>query len=759
MVMILVGIAGFVIVVAALFVAREFVAGIAGELGKRSVDAASNRRVKSRRRRSARVAAKGGGTCSAVLCAFAGDAAENAHAVLRGRFDPSASITALLDTLDELQSPFHSRPAVMLAIGSGAENEKQMALGKTGRRVIYDAVAVDISGKDEQGDSIPEILKQRIDELGPEVYRQATKIGGFVAVTLLPPLTGTWETELELNIEGLLSGILTHSTCDTWLTVLEPPHAGSWPSTVSIDCPLPRKVFKRALENERFSLAPLATWANQKLVLPGGDASHLVAELAGIRAFSVRGVDVMPRYSPAMTLALKLPGDDARGSVEVYTNECDVIRDYLRATGIQIFAHPDDDVEVRLPQSAFPIRTIAWTVSRTKAEGMAPQLDVDAEASESVRWLAEAIEAKDQNVAAAVLAVHGRAWLELDHSRHALETIGRAREVFDVSSEAHLWSHYLLGLDSALHREDPSEEWFALPICTIANNTELGLLFQAEHMEFRRLRGDLPGAVDEANQLIGRIQNQTLVPASRGYAEGTARYVLANVLRAGGRYDIARRYIQDAKDYLDPSLPSHRIELTHANYGEGVCDSMFGIASIHGGDGWSPSEAVFARSLVTLANCHASWFVDDYVRAVEFATIAERGFETIGYDRYARRAQTLRTLILDWADRAGSPVRPFAVRDRDRRVTALLDAPIGASVSLLAAERPSRCLSLLQFADAFGSARDSREVEMPELIVADQEGRLSLRKLAAASSYAEAEVLLRDAMGIGQDGRVPLAAD
>jgi len=219
---------------------------------------------------------------------------------------------------------------------------------------------------------------------------------------------------------------------------------------------------------------------------------------------------------------------------------------------------------------------------------------------------------------------------------------------------------------------------------------------------------------------------------------------------------MARGLIVEAASILDPRVPSHRIELTHAEYGLSVCDGMFGVASVSQSGLWSQHEAVFGRSLVTLANSHASWFVSDFERAHQFAEDARNGFASIGYGRYAARAARLSSLLQDWASRCGSPIKGNVVRDPS--VDALLSTPSGLAVSF-ATDRPSRALSLLQFTRAFGETAEPREVELPIFVASEVDGGLVVFRPPPASSFAEAEQVIRTAIGVDSGSRVPLAVD
>jgi hypothetical protein len=79
---------------------------------------------------------------------------------------------------------------------------------------------------------------------------------------------------------------------------------------------------------------------------------------------------------------------------------------------------------------------------------------------------------------------------------------------------------------------------------------------------------------------------------------------------------------------------------------------------------------------------------------------------------------------------------------------------------MLTDERPSRALSLLQFAITFAAnPGNARQIALPRYIAVDDDGSISLRTPAPATSFVDAEQSLRAIMGVGADIRVPLAVD
>ena len=173
---------------------------------------------------------------------------------------------------------------------------------------------------------------------------------------------------------------------------------------------------------------------------------------------------------------------------------------------------------------------------------------------------------------------------------------------------------------------------------------------------------------------------------------------------------------------------------------------MQGVATVTSSYEWPSGQAVLGRSLVTLANSHAAWFITDYSRAIEFAEEARRGFESIGYGRYAARAGDLTSLLANWADLAGKPVMPSAPSG-SISLSELLAAK--GEIKILQGIRPSRALSLLQFAVAFAKQPNAtREIQLPTCIALEEAGEFVLVTPLAANSFKRAERALRSVMGI-----------
>jgi len=719
---------------------------------------------------AARRAARRGARPSLVLATVAGSVGEEAHETLQQRMVPSPEAAALLAAVaPAADGPFAERRALLIGVGAGVGKDVRSVLAHSGRRAVTVGFVVDptlaendIVGVDRAAGDLWDQL-----EFSREWASQRLSDGtaDFAAILVRTPLTGDWDEDARLDLDRLL-GILLDMPGDTWIAVSEPADPSAWPREVVISLPAPVRLFARALRNAGLP-RPARTDKRDRytLSMSAAQAMEFVIALT-FDALRSDAPKIMPntaiRLSAAMTLALSPAAEEGQARVERDDLAVLAAEEFLRTTNTRISSQ-QDGTERSLPLTVFSSPTIGWKIYASRPSELARGQQasvVTHDAPPAERWFEGAIESGDESIAAAILASYGRAWIERVAPEPSLNLLERASQAFDVGSRAWLWSRYLLALDSALRLSRPDAEWFTEELCEVADRTELGILFHAERVEFTRLRGDLSRACAGAIALQRRLSSSA-PPAGSGsrYATATSRYLVANLLRQGGQYDPARQLVEVATAEYEVDVPSHQVELTHCMYARSVCDAMRGVATVLPDVGWPPDEAVFARSLVTLSNSHAAWFIADYERAIEFADAAHEGFHRIGYNRYASRASRLASLLDEWARRAGRRSANDQYRPDDPNVKALLAAQPGTRVAILAAERPSRALSMLQFALTYGTNPDAqRSVDLPQYInVTDRS--IELVTPPPARSYRSAEILLRSILGIGSSTPVPLAVD
>lgn len=764
--------------VAIILVGHVFFKALIDQYARSQVEPLAGRFAEWGRQRAARRAARRGDAPGLVLATAASLAGLHAYEELQQRVAPTPEVAALLAATTGTIGPFAGRRALLIGLGADAARDITTTLAHAGRRTVSAAFLVDPTLAPVVPDQVARAAGDLWEQLdasarwADERLRDGT--GDFIAVLLRTPITGDWEREADFDLDRLVKALLKPDG-DLWLAVSDPGDPSAWPNEVVVRLPAPVRTVWRALRVPRLPYPPRNARLDRYTVkLPGADAAALVVGITDPGARPERtlsGTSAAQRYRAAVTLALAPDARAGRASVLPDDAALRAAEEFLDATGIRITSRLHG-TERRLLLAAYPSRTVAWRLKPVSgahpmpSEASGGQRTVvkssgDTRDMQAKGWLEEAIESKDESIAAAVLAAHGRAWIEEALAQPALRLISLAEQTFEMGSRAALWAHYLLALDSALRCGSPGSEWFTEDLCAIADRTELGLLFWTERAEFTRLRGDLPGACAIASDVLARLAAvESPIDTGGTYAVATSRYVTANLLRQGGQYELARQLIDTAAAQYKPDLPSHRVELTHCLYGRSVCNAMRGVAVVVGGSGWTADEAVFAQSLVTLANSHAAWFVADYDRAIQFAEEAREGFARIGYERYALRARRLVGLLDDWARRSGRLRPPASAREVDDRVRQLLSAAPGSRVTALANERPSRALSVLQFALTYGNDPDApRKVELPRYIATISPRTLVTITPPPAESYRDADSALRGILGVSMGTPVPLAVD
>jgi tetratricopeptide (TPR) repeat protein len=727
---------------------------------------------------AARRTARRGDAPGLVLATASSPAGRASYEALQQRVAPTPEVAALLSATTTAAGPFAGRRALLIGVGVGAARDITATLANRGRTIVSNAFLVDPMTTTAVPDDVERARGDFWEQVDASLQWAGKKlndgIGDFIAILLRTPVTGDWAHDREFDLDRLIESLLTPAA-DVWLAVTDPGDPTTWPDEVTISFPAPVRTLLKAVRKSGLPNLPRRARVDRYTVrLPAADAAALVVALTKPRAKFERmpsGIPEAGRYGACVTLAL---GPDAREGRAVVAPDDEALRaaeEFLEATGTRITSQLHG-TERRLPLTAYPSCTVAWRLLPSQATKVTSLSSAREQATarssaaslldESAKdWLGSAIDSNDEAVASAILAAHGRAWIEEADVYPALRLIESAKQAFEIGSRAGLWAHYLLALDSALRRSEPDNSWFTEEICTFADTTELGLLFWTERAEFARLRRDMKGACVIASGVMDKLKTaRNPGDSSTAYVVATSRYVIANLLRQGGQYELARQLIEDATIQYEPKLPSHRVELTHCLYGRSVCDAMRGVTAVRAVGDWTIDEAVFAQSLVTLANSHAAWFVADYDRAIQFAEEARLGFARIGYERYATRAERLEGLLDDWARRSGRPRPAGTARLVDESVNQLLAAPPKSRVTTLSRERPSRALSVLQFALAYGDNPDAdRIVELPRYItVTPSQGLITVTPPAAAS-YQEADNALRDILGVGARTPVPLAVD
>lgn len=609
-------------------------------------------------------------------------------------------------------------------------------------------------------------LAEAVD-VAARLVRQGDADG--IAVFLDVPLAGSWQLEERLDLARFFAVLLRHEDCAVWISYEEPIDVSSWPSEVFLEAPvapasLRQYLIECGVEELRDEVA-FITVGNALRLTPAIAARSLLALVGEEAPATVGGATELPAYASYIVLAV--------GSDRVRNSAASVTRETTIAADLQAFMNEQSIRVVRvdggglLPLTPYRGRVTAW---RKAASELGAAVDERAlvsgdqaqteRARTELERLGEAIRESNQLLAAAVLIRSGRAWIETLDAPQYRDRLIETLDAFGLASAPGLWAHYLMALDSALRRNEPDVEWFSDDVCETAGRFGMEALFRAEQMEFARLRGDFLDAAAKASLLFPSLTGD-IERSEPGdvYVDATARYVLANVLRRGGRYDIAQNLIETAHRAYDQSVPSHLVEWLHCRYGLSVCDAMAGVPRVEPDQGLEAGQLVFARSLVTLSNAQASWFVGDHVRAIEFASQAQDGFASIGYSRYAARAANVASVLAEW--QRLSEHRPAVGVAASPIIGRIRDAISGASQPLdLTDLRPSAALTLLQFAMRFSpDVQAPREIVSPSVIWTDTSGALLLTEPIGSNSIAEADAALREAVGVGRSRLVPLLPD
>jgi len=749
----------FAILVLAAWATRHVAIGFLAEQGRTvSIRSQAYREQRLIREEVARLS-RDGAEAPDLIATVGGDTARKLREQMRAVQGPSAHGRPLVQALLDGRSELHGRRAFVVVAGRDSDQEVRLLGASVGHEMLPYIQAVPATSSGEKAADRAANMQSAVVGAVREAAEAAANAGAgsFVALIVAPPVTGTWRAEQELDLGELFEQVDAACDEELWISVREPGRIGAWPDDLVVG--LPRDVLRVIREYGKASSAfsPLLS-AEAGIALSGEAAARLTVELVGSQEVALRdGGQAAYSASIALSVSAHTPGESGYSLVQD-DQEAVIIDSFLSAIGLELRTREGSGIIV--PRPGLPQTAIARRAARSA--GTKPS-EGPARASDSaLRWLAEAAADQDAGVCSAVLAEHGRAWLERADPLPAIAVLKRVQGSFPVSSLPYLWSNALLAIDSALRLGEPDAGWFGDEVMEAAEGSPLEPLYYMERIEFQRLRGDLRGAVAEANQILARLDGGWGPREFDPYAAGTARYVFANLLRMGGRYDLAHKYVGAAISMLDASVPSHRIELTHAVYARSVCDSMAGVSSVSSPPGkWSDQEAVFARSLVTLSNCHAAWFIGDYERAVEFARAAKDGFESIGYERYVSRSLHLLALLSEWAERSHNPVGSATPLGLGALYTGtvrqLLSESLVTPVECLRDERPSRALGYLQFVEAFGRPDVAVRVDMP-LVVRAGGGTLGVHRPEPAMSMGEAASRLRDELGVGQV-RTPLYPD
>lgn len=581
----------------------------------------------------------------------------------------------------------------------------------------------------------------------------------WLAVVLDMPLSGEWPHDARLDLGGFFAALFAPAHCLVWLTYSEPVDPSPWPQETFLESrETPEQLTERLKAAGLDELAVARpTVVGRAIRLDRGVAARALPLLAKAGEEPARRPlpEALPSYSSYLALAIRTEDPMAIGSSSTretrLATELQALMEEegLRLTGI---AGPGTPL---LPLTPFRGQVVAWRAAAPAEAEDLVQPDVGDDLS--TESLEEALAEGAQAPAAEILARYGRAWIETPRAAEYLQVLESVRHAFTPESAPALWARFLIGLDSALRLNRPDAHWFTEETCRAARAHGLEPLVRAERMEFTRLRGELEDAVGLAPSVLGALENKPeRTDPGTVYARATARFVLANLLRRGGRYDLAREQLAIAMAAYDPVQPSHAVEAMHCRYALAVCDAIDGVPRVEQLRPAPAGRLAFARALVTLSNAQAAWFVRDLRRAREFAEEARAGLDAIGYERYARRAGRVAELLVLW--QALSERDEIEQPDDPLPRLILKGVKEAANPLDLGNLRPSAALTVLCFLRKFADPTATRRIHLPP-VIAEADGDLTLRPSGDAASVAEADRRLRQEMGIGEDNPVALLPD
>ena len=365
-----------------------------------------------------------------------------------------------------------------------------------------------------------------------------------------------------------------------------------------------------------------------------------------------------------------------------------------------------------------------------------------------------------------LLINRGRSWIEGTEAGQAIALFSEIEAKFDPDSKQVIWSHYLSAIAQLFRERVPPAAAFDDRYLARAERYNLRLLVLAKRLEFARKRSD-DATLEIAMQLTREV-SANLSPSSpeESYAVGVAFYLIGNLQRFGGMYNNASDSIERSRTFFRPAILSHQVELAHCEYALTVCRTMLG----HRVD-VSPPVALglefrkFAYALSMLASSHSAWAKGQHGEAIEDAENASNVFQQLQFAEYARRADTLKSLLEAWRRlELGAPRDQVAqqVGNNELALATLLGdySNVDRFGDWIARARPSRVLGMLQFASAYNPnwTQEIGPFSLPRLLETYDGEKLRWKQLICRS-LAEADHALRTTMAIDHGGRIPLLAD
>lgn len=699
---------------------------------------------------------------------------------------------AVLSALNDPSGVFVDRKPVFVSVGGGdgeelvtllegstadigilVEYSRELAERARGRSLQHGKRLIVV-----EGDAKEKILEAV--STAAEVVRSGS--ADFVAVTCHAVIHELFDRGHEaFDTLQFFANIFSDPDITTWFTYREPGVPEKWPEVVLVKaaCSPKSLLMLSSAIRERHaylaSLKPLPQVVGDRLRLHRILAMELLVKLFYLPSLhhELQERSTAVDHTALINTIWLAIGESAktedRASILSYSNPTGSFQALWQRFRIDVLGLFEQNNTIQLGIAESQTRVVAWRLSSAPQvpthgpKALARELGHEVSERPDVRVAAQAFEASDQALLAAILFSRGRAWIESSEAMRALGFLQTVRESFPDDNDFHLWSHYLLQIAS-LFMEAAVPRLDLPRFCERAPRHPLAILFRAEEMEFARKSGDLDTALRIANQILQEVKHSepTGNKVLDDYCSGTTRFLLANFARHGGLYSVAWEWLESARTYFKPGVESHDTELAHVYYAKSVCTAMTGVATFDFPRDEDRDINRFASALIKLTYSHAAWFVNDIAHAKRFAAEAQVAFLSSGFPRYAMRAQTLTSLIGIWTCCvAGKSLDSGQQTSFERIASAFVT---GAGLEQVVAEfhnlRPSTALGLLQFTALNPGLCDvPASIMLPKTLELCQDNILAWRAEQNVGTLNEAQLVLRANVGVSSDRRIPLLPD
>ena len=434
-------VAVFLVVAAILILAagafmKAYWSGLATELGASTARALAGRRSRHRALRSALQTARAGAAPAKALGAISGVQGSDAIERVLSRVDRPPAVTALATAVSDDTGPLAGKVPIVVSVGRHAipllrsvRTDPQLKTAPTAFAVGASAGGPESGVEQASGDLWSQLntaMEWAADTLSHGV-------GDFVAVLLDTPITGSWSDDADLDLPRLFEVIFRDRSRATWLSYNEPIDPTAWPEEIIVEFQAPVDDAIHVLAAAGLSPPHIRRRvSDQSVVMASVDVVALVLMLtSSIHSITGTGsptnvAAVLPPYSAAITLALEPATQSGAGDVGRDLTAARNVEDLLLATGVRIltvgYERPSLVVNLSWPgknwlgKSPLQFHSVSLPGSR---------LSVDSTDDAAMQWLLQAITSSDDQVAAAVLASHGRAWIEAASPQSAIEPIRR----------------------------------------------------------------------------------------------------------------------------------------------------------------------------------------------------------------------------------------------------------------------------------------------------------------------------------------------